>query len=71
MFEGGVSLLILDTSKPDYMGANLGKWLREIKALEDEGKHISVMINSDSGSPAQIPKDLFDDILTLNLNGRS
>ena len=65
MIQQGTQLLILDTSQPDFMGANLGKWLREIKELERRGKHIAVIINSDEKSAAKIPDDLKGDVLTI------
>ncbi|MFM2064510.1 MAG: hypothetical protein RLZZ507_4181 [Cyanobacteriota bacterium] len=66
MAQGGVSLLILDTSNPDFMGDNLGKWLREIKKLgKYEDQHFSIIIDSSDEFPAKIPPDLEDDCLTI------
>lgn len=65
--QGGPRLLILDTKSPDFMGANLGKWLLEIKALERQGKHINVIIDSDNESDALIPTQFKEDICTINV----
>ncbi len=66
MTQGGVRLLILDTSNPDFMGDNLAKWLREIKKLgKYEDQHFSVIIDSSDEFPAKIPPDLQDDCLTI------
>lgn len=66
MTQGGVRLLILDTSNPDVMGDNLAKWLREIKKLgKYEDQHFSIIIDSNDEFPAKIPPDLQDDCLTI------
>lgn len=63
--QGESRLLVLDTSDPDCMGANLGKWLAEIKALERQGKHLNVIVDSDEESSALIPENILSDLLTL------
>lgn len=65
MIDEGIRFLVLDTSEPDYMGENLGKWLREIKRLQSQGKHISTVIDSEKESDAIIPDDLRDDVRQL------
>jgi hypothetical protein len=68
MVAEGVRLLILDTSKPDFMGKNLDKWLREVKNLERQGKYINVMINSENDNPYRdLPDDLKANILPMHL----
>jgi hypothetical protein len=68
MMAEGIRLLILDTSKPDFMGKNLEKWLREVKNLERQGKYISVMIDSENDNPYRdLPDDLKADILPMHL----
>jgi hypothetical protein len=68
MMTEGIRLLILDTSKPDFMGKNLEKWLREVKTLQRQGKYISVMIDSEDDQPYRgLPDDLKADILPMRL----
>jgi hypothetical protein len=68
MMTEGIRLLILDTSKPDFMGKNLEKWLREVKNLERQGKYISVMIDSENDNPYRdLPDDLKANILPMHL----
>lgn len=69
MMTEGIRLLILDTSKPDFMGKNLEKWLREVKNLQRQGKYISVMIDSNDDKPYRdLPNDLKADILPMRLD---
>ncbi len=69
MMSEGIRLLILDTSKPDFMGKNLEKWLREVKTLQRQGKYISVMIDSNDDQPYRgLPDDLKADILPMRLD---
>ena len=71
MTQGGVRLLMLNTSNPDVMGDNLAKWLREIKKLgKYEDQHFSVIIDSNDEFPAKIPPDLQDDCLTIRTDGQ-
>jgi hypothetical protein len=65
MVQQGVRLLVLDTKEPDCMGANLGKWLTEIKALEDQGQYFSVIVDGDEDSSALIPAQFKKDMHTL------
>ncbi len=68
MMAEGIRLLILDTSKPDFMGKNLEKWLREVKNLQRQGKYINVMIDSENDNPYRdLPDDLKADILPMHL----
>jgi hypothetical protein len=68
MMTEGIRLLILDTSKPDFMGKNLEKWLREVKNLERQGKYINVMIDSENDNSYQdLPDDLKANILPMHL----
>jgi hypothetical protein len=66
MYSSGSPMLVLDTSKPDFMGENLAKWLRVIKRMADSsGKPFNVMIDSSTEFPAEIPPDLKDSCLSL------
>lgn len=68
MASSGVRLLILNTSNPDFMGANLAKWLREIKRLgKNANQHFSVMIDATDEFPAALPPDLRDDCWTIRV----
>jgi hypothetical protein len=66
MLQSDQRLLIIDTVNPDFMGKNLEKWLREIKDLQYQGKHISVMINSeDPKDYLNLPDYLKSEILPI------
>lgn len=69
MINDGVKLLIIDTSKPDFAGKNLEKWLNEIKKLERKGKYISVMIDSNSEESYQtLPDSLKANVLPIHFS---
>lgn len=71
MVNSGISLLILDTSNPNFMGENLAKWLREIKKLEkNANQHLSVIIDASDEFPAQLPPDLRVDCWTIRWHQR-
>lgn len=67
MVQQGVQVLVLDTKEPDCMGANLVKWITSIKALEEEGKSFSIVIDGDENSLALIPAQFKKDVRTLTL----
>ena len=66
MQQAGQTLLILNTSNPDFMGHNLGKWMKEIKWFNNWGDGaFSVMIDSSPEFPAILPDDLKEDVVTI------
>ncbi|HEY9606982.1 MAG TPA: hypothetical protein V6C85_35565, partial [Allocoleopsis sp.] len=48
MIHQGQTSLIADTSKPDFMGENLAKWTKAVEELQQEGKHITLIVFEES-----------------------
>lgn len=66
MIQQDKQLLLIDTSKPDFMGKNLEKWMRAAKELQHEGKHITVIIDSEDDTPYRnLPDSLKAEVLPI------
>ena len=66
MVQQGQRLLVADTSHPDFMGQNLEKWMRVAEELQNEGKYINLIIDSEDDLPYRhLPDDLKADIAFL------
>lgn len=66
MIQQGKKLLIADTSHPDFMGENLQKWMRTVSQLQNEGKNINLIIDSEDETPYQnLPDDLKADVVPI------
>ncbi len=52
MIHQGQTSLIADTSKPDFMGENLAKWTKAVEELQQEGKHITLIVFEESDRPS-------------------